>query len=148
GVARAAGERLLELLAVDVQVDRIGGQTPVRPGGDAVAEGLHLADLAAPEAQLDARAGELVAPRSLPLDARLADEHAEPGRLVELHRIAARGEVAAVDRHLPRPPHPVVALETHPVGDDDVRLSRVRPLDGRAARGVHLQGVPDALHRA
>src|SRR5438874_3973845 len=72
-------ERLLQLLAVEVQVDRVRREAPVGPGGHAVAERLHEADLLPLEPELDARAGERVGPWALPLHPGLADEHGKSG---------------------------------------------------------------------
>src|SRR5438132_9430200 len=52
--------------------------------------------------------------------------HGKSGGLIELHRVAARREIAPVDGHLPASPHPVVALEAHPVCHDDVRSEEHR----------------------
>src|SRR2546427_12416704 len=90
-------ERLLQLLPVEVQVDRVRREAPVGPGGQAVAERLHEADLLPLEPELDARAGERVGPWALPLHPGLADEHGQSGGLIELHRVAARREIAPVD---------------------------------------------------
>src|SRR5213075_2044690 len=132
-------------------------QGPVGAGCPPVSERLHLPDVALCETQLDPGAQQRLglarirgARRRLPtpLDARRADEHAEPGRLVELHRVAARREVAAVDRDLAAGPHAIVAFEAQPVADDDVwllwrRVGRLALaiLDGRPLRGVHLDGI-------
>ena len=136
-----------------MQVDRIRRQAPIGSGGHAVAERLHEADVPAPQPELDADAGEGVGPSALPFHAGLAHEHGESGGLVELHRVAACREIAAVDGHLAAPPHAVVALEAYPIGDNDVGLPcpgvRARAvLDGRATRCVHLERVAHALHRA
>src|SRR5207253_29486 len=113
----------------------------------------HGANLACFEPQLDARADQGVGVRALAPDVRLSHQHAEPGDLIELHRVAARGDVAPVDRRLAPAPHAVVALEAHPVRDHDVRLGRVgggarAVVDRGAAGGVHLHGIADALHDA
>src|SRR6266567_3399515 len=80
---------------VEVQVDRVRREAPVGPGGHAVAERLHEADLLPLEPELDARAGERVGPWALPLHPGLADEHGKSGGLIELHRVAARREIAS-----------------------------------------------------
>ena len=148
-VLGAPGERLLQLLLFDVQVDRIGGQTPVDPRGDAVAECLDKTDVAALEPELDPGTGERVRPGALPFQAWLTHQHPEAGGLIELHGVAASREVAAVDGHPAPAPHAVVPLEPHAVADDDVRLARVRRraiVDRGPTGRVQLERVAHALH--
>src|SRR2546421_274678 len=131
-------------------MNRVGGQAPVGAGGHAVAERLDEPEVATLEAELDARARERVSLRPLPLDTRLAQEHPESRALVELHRVAPRGEVAAVDRHGSPAPHAIVPFEAYTIGDDHIRLTRIGGgaiVDRRAARGVRLERVPHTLHR-
>ena len=127
--AVAPGEGLLQQLVGDAEIDRVCGEDPVRPGRLAVTERLHPPNVALREAQLDTRAHERVTlggvagrRASPPLDARPPDQHAEPRRLVEQHRIGAGRKVAPVDGDLPAGPRAVVAFEAQPVPDDDIRL--------------------------
>src|SRR6266571_575109 len=132
-------------------MDRVGGQRPVVAGRLALPQGLHEADLAVLESQLDSRADERIRLAPLPLDARLAHEHADTARLVEQQRIGARGEVAAIHGHFAAGPHPVVAFEPNPVAHDDIGLSRITGLavfDGGPRGGEHLHRVADAADRA
>ena len=138
---------------LDVQVDGVGRQCPVRAGRLPFTQRLDELDLAVLERELDARAEEGVAARGvagfLAGDPGFPQQHAEPGGLVHHQRVGSRGEVAAVDRHVAAAPHAVIAAEAHAIGDDDVRLGGVR---GRAAaivdrgplRGDHLHGVAHA----
>ena len=158
----APGERLLEQLAGNHELDRVSGERPIGPRRLAVSQRLDATDVALLERQLDARADQCVAfarfaraGASLPLDARCAHEYAEPLRLVHHHGVRARSEVAAIDGDPAAGPHTVVALKADAVGDDDVRFlgRRVtgRPLsifDGRPRCRVHLYGVADPLRRA
>src|ERR687891_331309 len=95
--ASPPGECLLELAAAEGELDRVCRETPVGARGDAVPQRLHETDLAILEAELDTRAGQRVGLRALSFDAWLPHEQADARDLVELHRVAARGYVGAVD---------------------------------------------------
>src|SRR5207247_5425012 len=122
--ATASGERVLDLAAVQDEGNRVGREAPVGAGGDALPQRLDETDLAVAETELDAGSRQGVRARPLPFHAGSTHQDGEPCALIELHRIAAGGEVAPVDGHLPAAPHPVVPLEAHPVSHDDVRLTR------------------------
>src|SRR6267143_4218758 len=78
-----------------------------------------------------------------------SDLLADPGGLVHHQRVAARGEIAAVDRDLAPAPHAIVAAKAHPVSDDHVRLGGVgggaaAVVDRGPLRGDHLHRVAHA----
>src|SRR5690349_5266276 len=112
-VLRAPRKRLLHLLAIDVQVNRVGREAPVGPGGYALAERLDELDLTPLEAELDAAPRQGVRLSALALDAGVPEKEAKPGGLVELHRVAARREVAPVDGHGSPAPHAIVPFEAY-----------------------------------
>src|SRR5207245_3665522 len=106
-----------QLLAMEVEMNRVGGEAPVGARGHAVAQRLDEPDVATLQAELDAGTRERVGLRPLALDPRFAQEQPESRDLVELHRVAPRCKVAAIDRHGSPAPHAVVAFEAYPICD-------------------------------
>src|SRR5437764_9511538 len=100
-VLGAPGERLLQLLAVEAQMNRVGGEMPIGAGGHAVAERLDELDVVTLEAELDARARERVGLRSLALDPRFAQQQPESAALAGLLRFTPCREAPALDGTAP-----------------------------------------------
>src|SRR5438445_12946865 len=93
----APRQRLLQLAVLETQVNRVGGEGPVRAARLRGPKRLHPVDLAARETELDTRADERIgsrAARVFSLHARLADEDAEALRLVQGRLLGARRQVA------------------------------------------------------
>src|SRR5258705_11773592 len=110
----------------------VGREGPVVAGRLPLPQGLHEANLALLEPQLDPRSHEGVVLAALPFDARLPHQDAQSARFVEQERIGTRGKIAPVHGHLAPCPDTVVALETDAAAPYDVRPARV--------------GCPSVLH--